>query len=164
MLRSVELVALRQSRARAALRQVQLARSTIRGQRSDLARVVRDWNRIVKRINRAIERYDLAVAELGIDGPDRIDPTALLGCLKDCVEQEQTEPLAAIEATLKENERAIRAAGRKREKQRQRRAAGGGKPRKPRAANDAAPAAESSDPHGMLALYADLRRQDRAVR
>jgi len=105
------------------LRQVQLARSTIREQRSALASVVRDWNRIAKRINQAIDKYERAIAELPISAPDRLAPSDLLGCLKECAEAHQLEPLAAIEETLKANEKEIRGAGRKRASKRKRRAA-----------------------------------------
>lgn len=114
---------LRRKRALAALHQVKLARSTVRDQRSDLARIVAQWNRIVKRINRALARYDRAVEVLDISSPGPISPTDLLQCLKGCAD-DQRQPLDDIEEALKENERQIRAAGRKRTKKLERRSRG----------------------------------------
>ena len=119
----MELGAYRQRRAAQALRQVQLARSTVREQRSDIARVVSSWNRIAKRINRAIGRYNLSVEQLDVPNVERLEPVLLLECLKGCVGDYQTGPLDALEVALKENERVIKAAARKRTRKLQRRAA-----------------------------------------
>lgn len=108
----MKLEGLRGKRAAAALRQVKLARSTIRDQRSDLARVAAQWNRIAKRINQALVRYDRSVEALGISSPGPLRPADLLDCLKGCVDEQQRQPLDDIEQTLADNEREIKAAGR----------------------------------------------------
>ncbi len=103
---------LREKRRRQVLRQAELARSTIRDQRSELARVVSSWNRIAKRVNKAIVRYERVTESVGLYGPERLQPGDLLGCVKACVDEAQTSPLDSIDETLKEHVAELRKAAR----------------------------------------------------
>lgn len=105
---------LRQRRAASLLRQIGLARTTIRAQRSDLARILREWRAIAKKVNAAIAKYERSVDDLGLSSLDSLQPTDLVACLKGCVDDEQTTKLEALEAELDSHEGAIRGAGKKR--------------------------------------------------
>lgn len=101
---------LRASRRNRLQRAVELARSTLRDQRSDVARIVSQWNRISKRINRSIEKYSRVVDELGLFPPDAIRPVELLDCIKACVDETQRSPLDAIDETLAEQQAELKKA------------------------------------------------------
>jgi hypothetical protein len=103
---------LRVSRRKKLERQIQLARSTLRDQRGDVARVVSQWNRIAKRVNVALAKYGRVVDELGLFVPDKIRAVELLDCLKSCVDETQVSPLEEIEGLLLEQETELRAAAR----------------------------------------------------
>jgi hypothetical protein len=114
---------LRSKRAQKVLRDCGLARTTIRAQRSDLARIAREWSSIVKRINAALVKYERSIDDLGLSAPNLLRPADLLDCLKGCVNDEQVGKLDEIQAELADHEKQIRAAGKRRAKKRARRAA-----------------------------------------
>jgi hypothetical protein len=103
---------LRVGRRKKLERQIQLARSTLRDQRGDVARVVSQWNRIAKRVNVALAKYGRVVDELGLAVPDAMRSVDLLDCLKSCVDEHQLSPLDEIEGMLVEQETELRAAAR----------------------------------------------------
>lgn len=101
---------LRANRRKRLQRQIELARSTLRDQRGDIARIVSQWNRISKKINGAIDKYGKVVDELMLMPPDAIRPVELLDCIKACVDETQRSPLDAIEETLAEQAKELRQA------------------------------------------------------
>ncbi len=109
---------LRARRRQRLQRQVELARSTIKDQRSDVARMVLQWNRISKRINGAIAKYGKVVDELGLFAPEAIRPVELLDCLKGCVDDTQKSKLDEIDEALAEELRQAAAASTRRRKRR----------------------------------------------
>lgn len=111
---------LRAKRRESILRALNSARTTVRAQRSDLARIAREWRAISKRVNAALAKYEKAVDELGLGAPPLLAPIDLVACLKGCVTDEQTSKLDEIDAELTDQEKQIRAAGRKRTKKRMR--------------------------------------------
>jgi hypothetical protein len=112
------LAQLRAKRRDAILRTLAAARMTVRAQRSDLARIAREWVAISKRINAALARYERSVEDLGLPAPEALAPRDLIECLKGCVADEQQTKLDEIEIELRTHEKEIRAAGRKRGKKR----------------------------------------------
>lgn len=108
------LAGLRQSRRSKVLRAVGLARTTVRAERSDLARMAREWRGVAKRINAALVKYQVSVEDLGIFAPGPLQPADLVRCIKDCVGEEQGTRLDEIEAELGYQEKEIRSAGKKR--------------------------------------------------
>jgi hypothetical protein len=113
-LTAATLVGLRQSRKAKVLRAIGLARATVRAERSDLARIAREWRGVSKRINLALVKYQTAVNDLGIFAPGPLQPADLIRCIKECVGEEQGTRLDDIEAELSEHEKEIRDAGKKR--------------------------------------------------
>lgn len=97
----MKLADLRESRRQKMARQITLARSTIRDQRSDLARIVSQWSRIAKRVNFAMERYERVIDEVGLTGSVPLRPVELLDCLKACRDDTQISPLDEFEDMLR---------------------------------------------------------------
>lgn len=117
----MDLEQLRKQRAKRVLRACELARSTIREQRGELARIASAWNRIAKRINVSVRRYERTIESLGLGMSFPIRSADLLDCLKGCVQDEQIAKLEDVESELKAHQKDVRAAGRRRTRQRARR-------------------------------------------
>jgi hypothetical protein len=111
---------LRAKRRATILKAIASARMTVRAQRSDLARIAREWITISKRVNAALQKYGKTVDDLGLFVPGALQPRDLVECLKECVSAEQLTKLEEIEIELGEHDTQIRAAGRKRSKKRMR--------------------------------------------
>lgn len=114
----VKLADLRERRRQVILRQAQLARSTLREQRSDVARIVSSWHRIVAKINAAVTRYEKSLEDSSgwpeIDsGLDKLKAGDLLGCMKDCREENQTSPLDSLDEALAAQVKELKSGARK---------------------------------------------------
>ncbi len=92
---------LRESRRQKMARQIALARSTIREQRGDIARIVSGWSRIAKRINLAMVRYERVIDEIGLTGSIPLQPIEMLDCLKTCQNDVQIAALDELDEMLK---------------------------------------------------------------
>lgn len=101
---------LRETRRKKLARQIQLARSTIRDQRSDVARIVSQWNRITKRINLAMMKYERVIDEIGLTTSLPLRAVELLDCLKSCQGDVQLQPLDDLEEMLEGHSAELKAA------------------------------------------------------
>jgi hypothetical protein len=101
---------LRATRRKKLERQIQLARSTIRDQRPEIARIVSSWNRIAKKINVAMLKYERLIEDLPIALPFAIQAKDLLDCIKSCQDDHQISPLDEIEAALVDHEHDLKLA------------------------------------------------------
>ena len=104
---------LRESRRKQLARQIQLARSTIRDQRSDVARIVSQWSRISKRINAAMTRYERIIDEVGLTGALPLVPSELVACLKGCQSDVQIAALDELDEMLAGHAAELKKAARK---------------------------------------------------
>lgn len=115
------LAELRGKRRAAILRNSAIARATVRTQRGDLARLIREWNRVSKRINGALIRYGRSVDDIGLIVPDLIQPRDLVECFKGCSSDNQLTLLDNIDEILRDSERELKAAARKESRRSERR-------------------------------------------
>lgn len=122
----MKLADLRERRRQQILRQAQLARSTLREQRSEVARIVSSWSRIAKKINAAVSRYEKSIEDssgwpvFDAGFGDKLKASDLLGCLKDCQDSEQRSRLDELDEALAAQVKELRRSARKSETRRAR--------------------------------------------